>query len=89
MTFWWDDVNIEHIARHGIELEEAEDALTDPQRLHFQAHRGPRGERRSAVLGKTESGRILFVVITKRKTSFRVVTAREASSNEKRFYRRG
>jgi len=88
MEFDWDDANIEHIALHGIEPEEAEEAATDPQRIAAPAHRAQNGERRQGVTGKTEGGRILTVILTRRGDLFRVVTAREANTTERSNYRR-
>ncbi|GAA5513652.1 hypothetical protein Dcar01_02396 [Deinococcus carri] len=88
MEFHWDDANTEHIARHDVEPEEAEEAATDPRRLAAPAYRAQNGERRQAVTGKTEGGRILTVILTRRGDLFRVVTAREANPSERRAYRR-
>ncbi|MBB5234894.1 BrnT family toxin [Deinococcus budaensis] len=88
MAFDWDDANSEHVARHGVEPEEAEAAATDPDRVAAPAYRAKNGERRQAVTGKTEAGRILTVVLTRRGGLFRVVTAREANVSERRAYRR-
>ncbi|MDL2342660.1 BrnT family toxin [Deinococcus sp. MIMF12] len=87
MDFDWDEANTEHIARHGIEPEEAEEALGDPHVVKGQAHRRDSQEPRAAVLGQTEFGRLLFVVFTVRAGRLRVVTARDATVNEKRRYR--
>lgn len=38
--FDWDEGNIEHIARHGVEAREAEEAVLDPGRVPFPAHGG-------------------------------------------------
>jgi len=84
--FDWDEHNVDHIARHGVEPEEAEDALTDPSRIGAPA-RNVLGEQRWAVLGATETGRILFVVFTRRSRIVRVITARDASDAQKRRYR--
>jgi uncharacterized DUF497 family protein len=85
--FEWDDGNIDHIAEHGLEPEDVEDALLDPRRLGTPAYnRG--GEIRRAVLGATSAGRILFVVVTTRDAMLRVVTARDATRDEQRRYRR-
>lgn len=88
MTFHWDDANTEHIARHDVEPEEAEEAATDPDRVAAPAYRSQSGERRQAMTGRTEDGRILTVILTRRGDLFRVVTAREASPSERRAYRR-
>ncbi|MBA2692936.1 MAG: BrnT family toxin [Rubrobacter sp.] len=81
--FDWDEDNIEHIVRHGVDTWEAEDAVWDPGRVPFPAHGG-----RAGVIGATEDGRILVVVMERGGGTTRVVTARDASKNEKRSYRR-
>lgn len=88
MDFDWDDANTEHIARHAVAPEEAEEAVTDPDRVGAPAYRAQNGERRQAITGKTEDGRLLTVILTRRDERFRVVTARDASESERRGYRR-
>lgn len=88
MAFDWDDANIDHIVRHGVDPEEAEEAAADPDRVAAPAYRAQNGERRQAVTGKTAGGRLLTVVLTRRGDLFRVVTAREANASERRAYRR-
>jgi hypothetical protein len=86
--FDWDDANAGHIARHSVSPEESEEALLDPRRFAQQARRSE-AEHRSAVLGATSSGRILFVVYTKRGDRIRVITVRDATERERQRYRRG
>jgi len=86
-VFEWDGDNIGHIGGHGVSIEEAEQALLDEGRVPSPAYQTS-GERRSAVLGSTEEGRLLFVVYTFRRGLIRVVTARDATANEGRSYRR-
>ncbi len=82
--FDWDDDNIEHIARHGVEPWEAEEAVGDPDRVTRRRRGG-----RLAVIGVTEAGRVLVVVLDRKDRGvWRVVTARDSSPNEKRSYRR-
>ncbi len=85
--FDWDEHNIEHIARHAVETWEAEEALLDPRRIRTGAYNTP-FEKRYAVVGATEGGRIVFVAYTQRRDRIRVVTARDADTIEKRKYRR-
>lgn len=85
--FDWNDDNVEHIARHGVEPWEAEEAILDPDRVGAPA-RNVLGERRFAVVGSTESGRILLVVFTRRGGRIRVITVRDADDGERRRYRR-
>lgn len=83
--FDWDDDNIQHIARHGVSPWEAEDAALDPQAVKIHGSRGGR----LAMIGMTESGRVLVVAVDREgRGLWRVVTARAVSQNEKRSYRR-
>ena len=85
--FDWDDDNLEKVARHGITLEEIEAVFADPSRLSVPAYR-VQGERRRAIVGATDEGRILFIVFTVRRGLARVVTAYEAGDRDRRRYRR-
>jgi uncharacterized DUF497 family protein len=85
-VFDWDDANIDHIAAHGVELEEVEEVLLDPRRIGAPA-RNTAGEQRWAVIGATEEGRVLLVVFTRRGELARVITARDANRAQKRRYR--
>ena len=87
LEFEWDEANEEHIAGHDVEPEEAEEALHDPLRTGAPSYSVP-GEHRRAFLGRTEDGRLLYVVTTRRGRAIRVVTARDATADEKQLYRR-
>ena len=87
MQLLWDEDNLEHIALHGVDDLEFEDVLFDPNRFRSQAY-NQGNERRVAYLGKTEAGRILFVVLAVLEEGFRPVTARDATEREKKSYRR-
>lgn len=82
--FLWEAQNIEHISRHDVDPFEAEEAVVDPGRVNFDAH----GTGKRGVIGRTEDGRFLVVILTKRKKRFYVITARDATDNEKKIYRR-
>ena len=80
--FWWDDDNIDHIADHGVEPYEAEEAIAN--RLWLK--RG--GEGKYLAYGQTDAGRYLVVVLAlKADDRLRVVTARDMTPAEKRRYR--
>ena len=85
--FDWDEDNIDHIAEHDVDPEAAEEVLRSPERVYVPAHSTGSEERR-AVLGPTDDGRLLFVVIARRKGRIRVVSARDATPGEKKHYRR-
>ena len=71
-----------------MEPGDTEDAVLDPRRIGAPAY-NVASERRWALLGATEGGEILFVVYTRRGGRIRVVTARGATNQEKRRYRKG
>jgi hypothetical protein len=82
--FQWDQANIGHIARHGVEPAEAEQVImNDPFDLTFEASDG---EQRVAQLGETNSGRVLVVVSTWRGDLIRVITAYPARKRLCNFY---
>jgi uncharacterized protein len=82
-VFDWDDDNVDHIERHGVEPWETEEAAEDRHRIPFPAHSG-----RLGLIGRTEDGRFLVVILERLSRGWRVVTARDATSAEKRIYRR-
>lgn len=82
--FHWSDANINHIAKHGVTPDEAEQViLNDPIDLKFQ-HRSQ--EERFSQIGETDQGRILVVVSTWRMGLFRVVTAFPAKKRLRAFF---
>jgi uncharacterized protein len=93
--FWelepeWDDNNIEHIARHGVEPEEIEEIVYEdchPSWIVRARRRGIR-EARWAVFGQTCGGRYLVAVIALYRNSrvWRVVTARNMERRTRRRY---
>jgi len=86
-VFEWDEGNLDHVARHGVSPEEAEEAVLDRRRVSVTPRTGS-GERRWAIVGATGDGRRLWVRFTRRAGQWRVVIARDASPTERRRYRR-
>ena len=82
--FDWDPANREHIRRHGVTPEEAEQVLTsDPLEIESKEHQG---ELRTVCLGRTEAGRALLVVYTMRNDKIRIITAYPVSRKKQRLY---
>ncbi len=76
--FDWDSANSDHIARHRVTPEEAEQVvLNEPLDLELTLRNG---EQRIVQVGETDAGRILVVVTTMRAKRIRVVTAYPAGS---------
>ena len=82
-SLYWDDENIEHIARHNVNPQEVEDVC-------FGTHIiGREGDQRYILSGQSANGRYLNVVIERvNKGVFRPITAFEMSENYKRRYRK-
>ena len=79
----WDDVNTEHIARHGVSQKEVEDVCFG---THFNVNVGGQ---RFRLSGQSHSGRFLNVVVEKmRKTMFRPITAFDMAESYKARYRK-
>ncbi len=73
----WDEWNEEHITRHGVTTDEAEEVATG----HSFITRAREGRYR--VIGQTAAGRFLTVYVAPRQRGrFYVVTARDATPNE-------
>ncbi len=83
-TFEWDQTNIDHIAEHSVKTDEAEEACYN-RPLVFKTR-----QEKYCVLGRSDSGRYLTVIIfVHDKNTVRVITARDMSGSERqRFYRR-
>ena len=73
--------------KHQIRMEEVEE-LFEQDPLVLRGETDQYGERRYVALGRTESGRYLLVVFTVPKVGkAKVITAREMTQREQRFYK--
>ena len=85
MEFRWNDWNVEHVARHGVAPEEAEQVVRAaarpwPQRIE---------EDKWLVWGRTRGGRPLQVVfVVDEDDPLYVLHARPLTEQEKRRFRR-
>jgi hypothetical protein len=76
MEFYWDAANLQHIARHGIDPKEDEEAVL------IEPHES---EERVLCFGRTKSGRLLTVLYTERRGKIRVVTAYEMTKPQRKM----
>jgi uncharacterized protein len=87
MEFDWDADNVQHIARHGVDPEEAEEAiLIEPLEADVQSHVS---EDRVLCFGHTKSGRLLTILYADRRGKIRVVTAYEMTKAQQQMYFEG
>jgi uncharacterized protein len=85
MEFDWDAANTAHIARHGITIDECEEAYRNGPLVI--EHQRRKYERRRLCLGETRRGRLLTFVVTERKGKIRFVTAYPMPSRQREIYR--
>lgn len=87
VEFVWDKGNSDkNWLRHGVTQEEGEQAFEDEEKRTFsdKVHSGR--EERFRVVGKTRSGRLLFVVFTIRQEKVRIISARDINKKEVPLY---
>ena len=81
----WDQDTVDHIYNHSVSPGEVEEVLfndVDPPLLM----RGEEGK--YLAHGKTHGGRLLFVVWATKYKKTKIITARDMTQREKRFYKR-
>ena len=85
MKFQWDEEkNQLNKAKHKISFETAAYVFADPKCIELYDTKLSMEEDRFIAIGKV--GEVLFVVFTERKESIRLISARLATSAERRLY---
>ena len=85
--FDWDEGNLlKNWEKHGVTVAECEQVFFNRPLLAGPDERHSSAEARFYLLGKTDSGRHLFVVFTIREEHIRVISARDQSRKERRSY---
>jgi uncharacterized DUF497 family protein len=87
LSFDWDAANLDHIARHDVTPEEAEQVIVgDPLDIEMQIADGSSDEERLQQIGETAKGRILQLVTTWRRGKVRVISAWDAPKQLRLYY---
>ncbi len=84
LVFLWDENNRNHIAKHGVTPEEAEQTVNDDP-IDITVNLRNR-EERIVQIGETDADRVLLVVTTWRDEKVRVVTAYPAGKKLRELY---
>jgi uncharacterized DUF497 family protein len=82
--FDWDLHNVGHVARHGVNPSEVEEAVGRPHAI--VPAKVMAGEKRWKLFGASAAGRYLVVVFTLRDERLRPVTAHTMNQRERRIY---
>ena len=87
MEFEWDAAKAEpNLDKHGVSFDEAATAFGDPLSLTIPDPDHSDDEDRYVLLGETFSSRVVVVVFTERGERFRIISARLATTRERRSY---
>ncbi len=72
--------------KHGISFQEAATTFKDPLSVTFPDPDHSIGESRYIIIGISRFGQILVVAHTDREDKIRIITARKATRQERKFY---
>ena len=90
--FSWDAGKAQgNLKKHAVSFEEAATVFSDPEALDWDDPEHSIQEHRSKRLGASVAGRILLVIYTSRRLqdgreTIRIISARRASSKERKAY---
>jgi len=85
--FQWDQGNSnKNLLKHNVEDWECEQVFFNEPLLVLDDPKHSLVERRWAAFGRTDGGRLLVVIFTKRDKLLRVISAREMNRKEILFY---
>jgi hypothetical protein len=83
---WNEDKSKQNLAKHGVSFDEASTIFGDPLSLTIYDDAHSTDEDRYIDIGRSTSDRILVVVYTERSEHIRIISARVATSRERRQY---
>jgi uncharacterized DUF497 family protein len=85
--FQWDRDNLEkNLVKHQVNDWECEQVFFNQPLVILEDPKHSMVERRWAGFGRTDAGRLLVVVFTRRGKLIRVISARSMSRRERKFY---
>jgi uncharacterized DUF497 family protein len=85
--FTWDPRKAErNLAKHGVSFDDATTVFEDDFFLVFADPDHSTDERRFIIMGQSKSGRLLVVAYTERSDTIRIISAREATRQERKTY---
>jgi len=86
-TFEWDPVKAEaNIRKHGVTFDEASTVFGDPLNLLIRDPDHSLGEERYLLLGMSNRRKLLVVAFVERPPRTRLISARQATRQERRRY---
>lgn len=90
MEFEWNpDKAALNLQKHGVSFQEAATVFNDPLSMTFPDPDHSIGESRYVIIGLSRFGQLLVVAHTDRETKVRIISARKATRQERKFYEQG
>ena len=90
MEFEWNSNKAEsNYEKHNVSFEEAATVFNDLLSVTFPDPDHSIGESRYVIIGVSRSGQLLVVSHTDRGEKVRIISARKATRQERRFYEEG
>jgi uncharacterized protein len=87
VEFEWDESKAAaNEAKHDVSFEEAMTIFTNPLAVIFDDEGHSDEEKREIIIGHSFNNRLLLVSFTERPGAIRIVSAREATRNERKEY---
>ena len=85
--FNWDDGNIyKNEKKHGLKWQEIEEVFFNEPLLLLEDAKHSEYEERCVAYGKSNNGKMITVIFTKRGEFIRVISARSMSKKERKYY---
>ncbi|HBL13467.1 MAG TPA: hypothetical protein DD379_19130 [Cyanobacteria bacterium UBA11162] len=90
MEFEWNpDKAALNLEKHGVSFQEAATVFNDSLSMTFPDPDHSIGESRYVIIGLSRFGQLLVVAHTDREAKVRIISARKATRQERRFYEEG
>ena len=87
MEFTWDERKARaNLSKHGVGFDEAKTVFDDPLYIDFYDPDHSDDEYRYIIIGESQHGRLLIVAYTERAETTRLISAREATTGERKAY---
>ncbi|MDX9953263.1 MAG: BrnT family toxin [Anaerolineae bacterium] len=87
VTVEWDPIKAEtNLKKHQVSFEEASTVFDDPLFITFLDVAHSVDEERYITVGLSQAKRLLLIAHTERQGVTRIISARKATKNERRFY---
>lgn len=87
LYFEWDTNKARNnLQKHQVSFDEASTIFDDPQFITFLDEEHSTEEDRYITIGLSNKNRLIIVAHTERNGNIRIISAREATKNEEKFY---